>query len=284
MRLLTAIPAPPIDNLEFGPLTLHLYGLCIGIGMVVAITLAEHLLRRRGVPLGNFYAVVIPAVIMGFVGSRIYHVLSEPRRYADAPGDIVQVWNGGLGIYGAVIGGALTAWVLARRRGFPLGELLDAAAVGFPIAQAIGRVGNWVNQELFGGPTGLPWRLEVDALHRPARYADDCCFHPTFAYEGLANLVLATGLFVTHRRWGARPVGVLFALYVAGYSAIRVFVEELRVDEAHEWFGLRQNQWVALVLVIGGLAVAAALVRRQRRRGDAAASAASMDVREDRHY
>lgn len=264
--VLPAIPPPPFDDVQLGPLTLHLYGLLIGVAIVAAMSLSERLLARRGVDTTHYYRVIIPTVIAGFVGSRIYHVLSEPVRYARDPAAIVAVWNGGLGIYGAILGGLAAAWVLTRRYHIPRGEFVDAATVSLPLAQAIGRLGNYVNQELFGGPTSLPWALEVSPDRRPTRYAEECCFHPTFLYEGLANLVLFAVLLVAHRRWRNRPPGILFACYLAGYSLIRFFVEGVRVDPAHEWLGMRQNQWIALLLLAFGVALFALQRSRMRTR------------------
>lgn len=262
---LPTIPPPPFRDVELGPLTLHVYGLLIGIGIVLALQLTERLARRDGVRAEGLLPVLLPSIAMGFVGARLYHVLSEPLRYAREPLDILKVWEGGLGIWGAIAAGAVTAMVLAPRHGVDRRRLLDAAAPACALAQAIGRWGNYANQELFGRPTSLPWALEVDPAHRPERYAESSTFHPTFLYESLGLLGIVALLTVLALRWDTRPRGILFAMYVALYSTIRFFVEGLRVDPAHEFGPLRQNEWLALVLATGAVAIAATMILRARR-------------------
>lgn len=261
-----SIPAPPFDNLALGPVTFHGYGLIIGLAIVLAAIMGERLMARDGVEPTRSQPIMVWAVIGGFIGARLYHVASEPRRFADAPLDILRVWEGGLGIYGGVAGGAIAVMLSARRRGASIGVVADAAAPSLLAAQALGRVGNYLNQELFGGPSSLPWALEVDPAHRPPDLADVETFHPTFLYESLANLLLLVVFLRLHRRWRGRTPGVLFPLYVAAYSVVRIVVESLRIDPAHEWLGVRQNVWVAGVLVIAGLVVAAWMQSRARRR------------------
>lgn len=260
------IPAPPFQNLDLGPLTLHMYGLLIGIGVIAAVNICERNLRLQQLATTRLTRIVIPAVVIGFIGARLYHVLSKPAYYLDHPADIPAIWHGGLGVYGGVAAGALTAGLLARRYGLPASGLFDAAAPGIALAQAIGRWGNYFNQELFGRPTDLPWALEVNREHRPEQYAGDDTFHPTFLYESLWNLVVFGTLMVLLRRWHGRARGVIFALYAALYSAGRFFVEGLRSDPSHEWLGLRQNQWVALVVFIAAVLVAVWLQRRHANR------------------
>lgn len=262
---LATIPPPPVSDIELGPLTLHVYGLLIGLGIIAAIQLAERLARRDGVRVDGLLSVLLPAIAMGFVGARLYHVLSEPRRYARDPIDIFKVWEGGLGIWGAIAAGAITAMLLAPRHGIDRRRLLDAAAPACALAQAIGRWGNYANQELFGRPTTLPWALEVEPSHRPERFAQSTTFHPTFLYESLGLLAIVALLTVLALRWRTRPRGILFAFYVVLYSTIRFFVEGLRVDPAHEFGPLRQNEWLALVLAVGGAAVVVGMLVRQRR-------------------
>lgn len=158
--------------------------------------------------------------------------------------------------------------VALRKRGLQISAVLGCAAPAIPLAQAIGRCGNWFNQELFGRPTTLPWGLRIDAQHRPADYANSPTFHPTFLYEALANVLLCVVLILIDRRKSIRP-GSLFALYVGGYGAIRFFVEGMRIDEAHKVGGLRWNQWVALTAVLGA-AVYLVLRRNQRQSATAA--------------
>ena len=267
--LLATIPPPPFRNLELGPVVLHGYGLCIGLGIVLAMWIAEGILERAHVDTSRFTNLALLAVAGGFVGGRLYHVASEPVKFFHHPGDIVAVWHGGLGIYGAVLGGALVGLGLAPRFGIPRGALADAGAPALLAAQAIGRLGNYLNQELFGRPFDGAWALEVEQQRRPAAFRDQATFHPTFAYEAVANALLAAALLVLLRRWRHRAPGVVFALYVAAYSVVRLCVETLRIDPAHEWHGVRQNVWVAGSLVVLGLAAAAGLQHRYVRRAAA---------------
>lgn len=261
---LAFIPAPPIHNLHVGPLTLHIYGLIIGIGIIAGLRLMEHVLAKFEVDVSQFMSVMLPGVIGGFIGARLYHVLSEPVRYATHPGDIVAVWHGGLGIYGAVVGGTLTVWWRVRRIGGTFADWADAAAVGLPLAQAIGRWGNYVNQELFGRPTDAPWALRVDPFFRPAAHANDCCFHPTFLYESIGCLLLCVLLYTVATRWKHRSAGSIFLMYILGYSIIRIGMETLRIDTSHTFLGMRQNFWVSLTMGIGSI-IALARVRVRSR-------------------
>jgi prolipoprotein diacylglyceryl transferase len=263
--LLATIPPPPFQNLELGPLTLHGYGLVMGIAIILAINVWDRGLRLQHVDTARLTTLAVLSVVGGFIGARLYHVASEPIRYAHHPGQIIEIWNGGLGIYGAVLGGGLVAIGLAPRFGIPRRACADAAAPALLLAQAIGRLGNYLNQELFGKPTTGWWALKVDERFRPVEYLDRTTFHPTFLYESLACLALF-GLFSwLLRSWSSRPRGILLALYVTAYSIARILVEPLRIDHANHWLGLRQNVWVAGVLIVGSLLVAAFMVLRQRR-------------------
>jgi prolipoprotein diacylglyceryl transferase len=216
-------------------------------------------------------------VIAGVIGSRLYHVATDWSKFSpDHYSDIPKIWQGGLGIPGGLIGGIGVGAYLIKRRGMPLGIALNCAAPALALAQAIGRWGNYFNQELYGGPTKLPWGLEIDFDHRTgpaAKYAadsyKDTVFHPTFLYESLSNFALAGILLWIDRKYKVRP-GRLLAIYVLGYGAIRFFVEGMRIDEAHHVGGLRWNQWVALAAVIA----AGAYLLAMRGRGESPAAAA----------
>lgn len=262
MHILATIPPPPFRNVEIGPLTLHGYGLCIGLAIVFAVAISEWGLKRQHVDTSRMTPWAIVAVVAGFVGARLYHVASEPTHFLDHPGDILKVWEGGLGIYGGVLGGALVGLWLAPRFGIPRRAAADAAVPGILVAQAFGRIGNYLNQELFGKPFDGPWALEVDRFRRPAEYVDSTTFHPTFLYESLANLLLAAVFVTLVARWTTRTPGILFPLYVAAYSFVRMLVEPVRIDPAHEWLGVRQNVWVAGGLLLVSLAVAWYMRRR----------------------
>jgi prolipoprotein diacylglyceryl transferase len=259
--VLAAIPVPPSNGLHIGPLFVHAYGLAY----VAAILAAVAITRRRWAAAGGNPSVVdevaLVGVPAGIVGGRLYFLATS---WNEVPGHWwgpLAIWRGGLGIWGGIaLGVAAGLWWL-RRRGVPLAPFMDAAAPALLVAQSIGRVGNYFNQELFGGPTTLPWAVEIDPEHRPAGYAGSATFHPTFLYEIVWNLVLAALLVRLGRR--VRPPG-LFALYVAGYSLGRIGEELLRVDPAHRLFGLRLNFYVATALCLAG---AVWFVRSQRDAG-----------------
>ncbi|MDO4613514.1 MAG: prolipoprotein diacylglyceryl transferase [Actinomycetaceae bacterium] len=250
-----AIPSPPISTLSLGPLTVRIYGLCILAGIFTALIIAMRRYRERG---GNADYVVdaaLLAVPAGIIGGRIYHVVTSYQYYV-GPGrnlaDAVKIWHGGLGIWGAVALGALGAFVIVRYRRQRFAPFADALAPGLLCAQAVGRLGNWFNQELFGAPTALPWGLSIDDAHLPAGYASGTLFHPTFLYEMIWNLALAAVLVWWDRR--RRPsAGVVWWLYVAGYCAGRVWIEYLRIDEANLIFGVRLNVWTSLVGIVVAL-------------------------------
>jgi prolipoprotein diacylglyceryl transferase len=256
------IPPPPFDDVTIGGLTLHGYGLVIGIALITAIWVWEWCLKRQHVDVSRLTSLALISIAAGFIGARIYHVLSEPVRYWNAPGDAVKVWEGGLGIYGGVLLGAFVGLLLAPRFGVPRRAGADAAVPAILVAQAIGRIGNYLNQELFGRPFDGPWALEVDAIHRPAGYEDVATFHPTFLYEQTGTLLLAGVFLWLYLRWSERTPGILMPLYISAYSAVRIVVESLRIDDAHEWLGVRQNVWIAGVLLVGGLVVAFVMHRR----------------------
>jgi len=266
--LVGAIPSPSDNAIGIGPLQLRAYGLAIAVGAVVAVWVAPRRWAARGGDPADVSSLAAWSVIAGLVGARAYHVLTDYHRFQGRWLHAFAVWEGGLGIPGGLLVGVITGVVLARRRGLPAAQLLDVVAPAIPIAQAIGRLGNWFNQELFGRPTSLPWGLRIDAEHRPDGYERFATFHPTFLYEALWNLALA-GLLVLYerRRPGARP-GTVFVLYVGGYGLGRLWVEALRIDDATRLAGLRVNIWVSL-LAIAASAVALAVLRH-RQRTDAA--------------
>lgn len=260
--LVATIPPPPFQNLHIGSLTLHGYGLTMGIAIVVAISVAEWGLKQQHVDTSRFTPFALACIVAGFVGARLYHVASEPVRYWDHPEDIIKVWNGGLGIYGAVAAGAEVGLSIAPKFGIPRRAIADAVAPALLFAQAIGRFGNYLNQELFGGPFDGPWALEVDPKYRPPGYEDVATFHPTFLYEQLGTLLLGVLFVVLLKRWSSRPRGILLPLYVSAYSLVRLCVEPVRIDFAHELAGVRQNVWVAGTLVVAGLVIAWIMYRR----------------------
>jgi prolipoprotein diacylglyceryl transferase len=263
--LVGAIPSPPSNAIGIGPLQLRAYGLAIAVGVLVAVWVAQRRWAARGGDPADISYLATWSVVAGLVGARAYHVLTDYHRFQGRWLHALAVWEGGLGIPGGLLAGVVTGVVLARRRGLPAAQLLDVVAPAIPLAQAIGRLGNWFNQELFGRPTDLPWGLRIDAAHRPDGYERFATFHPTFIYEALWNLALA-GLLVLYerRRPDARP-GTLFALYVGGYGLGRLWVEALRIDDATRLAGVRVNIWVSLLAITASTVTLAVLHHRQRR-------------------
>jgi len=263
--MVAAIPSPPSNGLHVGPLLVHAYG----IAYVFAVLAAVMITTRRWEKLGGSRELVHDVALWGFpaglIGGRLYFLATSWNEVPPHWWGPFAVWRGGLGIWGGIAAGTIAGLVVLRRRGADIGAFLDAAAPALLVAQAIGRIGNYFNQELFGGPTNLPWGLEIDPAHRPAGYAQYATFHPTFLYELLWNLALAGALVWLGRKGRVRAPG-LFALYVAGYSGFRIFEELLRVDPAHHIFGLRLNFFVATLLFLAGLAWFAAIQSGRRLR------------------
>jgi phosphatidylglycerol---prolipoprotein diacylglyceryl transferase len=261
--LLASIPSPSNPFVfHLGGLAPRWYGILLAAGILIAILVTRRQLALRGRDPGIAGEVAVWAVPCGVVGARLYHVATDWSAFSGHLENIPRIQQGGLGIYGALLGGALGAVIGARRAGVPLLVILDCAAPGVALAQALGRFGNYFNQELFGGPTSLPWGLEIDPENRPAQYLNDTTFHPTFLYESLWNLLVMAILLRVARRWRRQPAGYVLALYLALYSLGRFFVEGLRVDPAHEIGPLRLNQVVAAVVFALSLVALARLRRR----------------------
>ncbi len=261
--MIASIPSPSFNSIDIGPLSINLYGLFIALGVVAAIWLFGRRLEQRGA--GNSddaSAIGLWAVLAGVIGARLYHVATDWDRFEDDLGKIPAIWEGGLGIPGGLLVGVPVGLFVAHRKGISVGMAATCAAPAIPLAQSIGRWGNYFNQELYGGPTDLPWALEIDAAHLEPGYAVGTTFHPTFLYESLWTLGLCFLLLWIDRRF--RPaLGQLMVMYVIGYGVGRFWVEGLRIDTADELGGLRWNQWVALVAVISGVIVLAAMRRVQ---------------------
>jgi len=275
--VIASLPSPSTGVLELGPLSLRAYGLCIALGALLAIRLASSRQDRRGGPKGLVESIAWWAVPAGLVGARLYHVATDWNRgdpsYADDPLRIVRIWEGGLGIWGGVALGTAVGCLVAARKGARPLRLMDVAAPAIPLAQAVGRVGNWFNQELFGRPTDLPWGLRIDPENRPAAFAASDTFHPTFLYEALWLLAIVAILLAVERRQRLRP-GQLFALYVALYTAGRWAIETLRIDAATQVAGFRVNELVAPAVGVAALIAFALLGRRD----EAALTAPELEV------
>jgi prolipoprotein diacylglyceryl transferase len=228
--------------LEIGPLTIHFYAICILAGIIVAVWLGRVRYKAFGGNPEDISEAATWAIPAGIIGGRIYHVLTAPEKYFGkngTPSDALKIWEGGLGIWGAISLGALAAYLFYRTHkttlAFPY--FLDSVAPGIAIAQAIGRIGNWFNVELFGSPSTLPWALSVPKFDRPYGYAAFATYHPTFLPGKIKNTV--------------KNPGDLFALYVLGYTCGRLWIEALRIDEAHQIFGIRLNVWVSMLVLLG---------------------------------
>ena len=245
--LLGVIPSPSSGSIHLGPLRLNAYGLMIAIGVIAAVRIAGRRAENKGVgTTEDISSIAMWAVPAGVLGGRAYHVLTDYERFQGQWFDAIKIWQGGLGIWGGVTAGVVIGWWCARRRGLDAWWIISCAAPAIAIAQAIGRWGNWFNQELFGRPTTLPWALKVSGnIAEKAGYAAGTTFHPTFLYESVGCVVLAWLLIRLERR--ITPArGRLFAWYVAGYTVLRFGTESIRIDTAHHVGGMRLNQWVAI--------------------------------------
>ncbi len=247
---LASIPSPSSGILDLGPLSLHMYGLML----LVAIAACVYITGRRWTRLGGDWDLVLQVAVWGvaagIAGARLYHVVTSWNEVPDHWWGPFAVWEGGLGVWGGILFGVLAGAFVVRRAGQSVRLMLDAAAPGLLVAQGIGRIGNWWNQELFGKPTDLPWALEINPEHRPAGYLASPTFHPTFLYELAYDLAAAGALILIGARFRIRPPA-LFALYVSLYTFGRFFEELLRIDPAHHIAGLRLNAWVSLILFAG---------------------------------
>jgi prolipoprotein diacylglyceryl transferase len=268
--VIAAIPSPPVNGFHVGPFLVHAYGLAYVVALIAAVAITVRRWERAGGSRQLVYEVALWGFPAGLIGGRLYFLATSWDQVPDHWWGPLAVWDGGLGIWGGIACGTLVGlWVL-RRRGADIARFLDAAAPALLVAQSIGRVGNYFNQELFGGPTSLPWGLAIDPAHRPPGYEGFTTFQPTFLYEIVWNLSLAAFLVWLGKRGRVRAPG-LFALYVAGYSGFRILEELLRVDPAHHLLGLRLNLYVAAALCVVGLLWFARIQRRGswRRHGTA---------------
>ncbi|MDX6247537.1 MAG: hypothetical protein QOF10_897 [Kribbellaceae bacterium] len=249
------IPSPSQGVWHLGPLPLRAYAICILAGIFAGYWLGRKRWVARGGSPEILADVIMWAVPFGLVGARIYHVITDNELYfgpGKHPIDALKIWHGGLGIWGAVAFGALGAWIACRRHKVPFLAVADAMAPGIALAQVVGRFGNYFNQELFGKPTTLPWGLEIDPAHRPEGYTQFATFHPTFLYEAIWNLGVIAIVILADRRFKLGH-GRAFALYVAGYTAGRAWIENLRIDTVNHFLGLRLNVWTALILFVASV-------------------------------
>jgi prolipoprotein diacylglyceryl transferase len=248
------IPSPADNGFYLGPLFFHAYGICY----VLAVTAAIMITRRRWAKAGGDPDIVYEVAKWGFpsglIGARIYFLITTPSQMPDHWWGPFAIWDGGLGIWGGIAGGvAGGVWYLRKRLAWPdVYRFMNASTPSLLVAQSIGRIGNYFNQELFGKPSTLPWALKISYAHRPPGYSQYATFQPTFLYEIIWNLALAAVLIWLDNRRKIRAPG-LFPLYVAGYSAFRIFEETLRIDYSVHILGMRLNFWIALIGTLAGL-------------------------------
>ena len=267
VQYLATISSPTQSVWHLGPFPIRAYAVFILLGIVAACAIAEWRLRQRGAPKWMILDIALYAVPFGLIGGRLYHVITDAQKYFGPGGNPVKafaIWEGGLGVWGAIALGGVGAWLACRRLGVPLTLLADAAAPGMPVAHALGRVGNWFNNELYGSHTDLPWGLvvyswnltagrpNVDPVTGEPLIEPGGPFHPVFLYEFLWCLGVAAMVYLVDRRFRLGK-GRAFALYVAGYTAGRFWIEALRIDEAHHVAGMRLNNWTALLVFAGAI-------------------------------
>ncbi|MBB2947101.1 prolipoprotein diacylglyceryl transferase [Actinoplanes lutulentus] len=270
--IVAAIPSPATAVWHLGPVPIRAYALCILAGIVVAALIMERRLRARGVAPGVGMDIATWAVPFGILGARVYHLITSPQGYLDDPLRAFAIWEGGLSIWGAVAGGAVGAWIGARKAGVPLGVVADAIAPALPVGQAIGRLGNWFNNEVYGRATTLPWGLEVHDMSTGELLPG--LFHPVFAYEMGWTLGVALLVWQWDRRFGFER-GRAFAVYVMGYAVGRFWIELLRIDEANTILGVRLNVFSTVVVFV----LAAVYFVRTRPGADRSGSELSSAVR-----
>lgn len=264
--VLASIPSPSSNAIELGPLSLRAYGLMIALGVIAAVFVAQKRWVERGGHPDDISTIAMWTVPAGLIGARLYHVITD-WRFDEGWAEPFKIWEGGLGIPGGMAAGILTGLWVIRRNGWNRRELLDSIVPALPLAQAIGRFGNWFNQELFGGPSNLPWAVEIDERHAAAAgHPGVETFHPTFLYESLFNVGLFAFLVWVDRTGRIRRGG-LVAVYIVGYSVARLWLETVRIDPATEIAGVRVNIWMSLV----GIAVAGGWLLARGRRDTAEA-------------
>lgn len=265
--LLASIPSPAQDVWQLGPIQIRAYAVCIVVGIVVALWLGRRRWVARGGSAGDVTDVTLWAVPFGVVGARAYHVASEPQLYFSEgkdPWRALEFWSGGSAIWGALAGGVLGAWIVCKVKRIRLPVMADALAPAVLVGIAIGRWGHWFTQELYGGPTDLPWAVEIDFSHRLPQYAQYEAFHPTFLYESLGALLLTLVLVLLDRRFKI-GYGRLFALFLMGYAVARAGTEYLRIDLVNEILEQRVTVWVSGAVFLGALAYF--VISRKKRPG-----------------
>ncbi len=249
-----SIRSPSRNLVEVGPLDIHFYGMLVALGVVIAFVVTTRRYVRFGGDPEVGERAAFWAVVIGFLGARAAYVSTHTASFVGRWWHVIAIWEGGLAIFGGLTAGALTAVLLLWRRGGDIRAFADAVAVALPLAQAVGRWGNYFNQELFGTPSSLPWAVEIASRYRPAEYADSATFHPAFLYESLWNLVVVVGVLLWLERRRLLAPGGLFLAYLGLYGVGRFLLELIRVDTTFRVLGVSRNGWVALATVIGASA------------------------------
>jgi prolipoprotein diacylglyceryl transferase len=252
--ILASIPSPPINDFHIGPLRLTFYGIFVMTGVVIAWLVTRNRFVDRGGDAAIAERIVLRVIIFGFLGARLAYVSTHLSRFEGEWWKVIAIWEGGLAIYGGLTIGAIVMVVYCRKWGASLPDFLDSVAPAVPFAQAMGRFGNYFNQELFGTPTDLPWGLEIDPQFRPEEFQEFETFHPTFLYESILNVALGFFIIWFGRRYPAMR-GRLVGIYFLGYGAIRFLMELIRTDTTWRLLGLSRNGWVSVGVMILGLIV-----------------------------
>lgn len=269
MHLITSIPSPSIQYFDLGPLRIHIYALCILLGIALATWITDARLSKRGAERGVVLDIILWAVPLGIIGARFYHVFTHPADYFYEGADLLKVfyiWEGGNAIFGSLLGGAVGAWIGCKQTGIRFWSFADALAPAMLIAQATGRLGNYFNHELFGQPTTLPWGLEIESTNPafPAGLPEGTLFHPMFLYEILWNLLGAFVIIVLERklylRWGKA-----FGVYLIWYGIGRSVFETYRLDSSETFLSIRTNVWAALLAIVVGVLII--LIQNRRHPG-----------------
>lgn len=251
--VLASIPSPPVNDFHIGPLRVTFYGLLVMTGVVIAWLVTSRRFAERGGDIEIAERIIIRVIIFGFLGARAAYVSTHLSRFEGEWWKVIAIWEGGLAIYGGLTVGAIVMYLYARKWGVRLPDFLDSVAPAVPLAQALGRWGNYFNQELFGTPTELPWGLEIDPRFRPEEYAQFETFHPTFLYESVMNVGLSIFIIWIGNRYPAMR-GRLVGIYFLGYGFIRFLMELIRTDTSFRFLGLSRNGWVSIgVMILGAL-------------------------------
>lgn len=254
MSFFAALPSPAQNVLELGPLTIHVYGIMMAVGIIVAIVVSKKRYERFGGSGELFESIAIWAVVAGVIGARAGYVATHTHLFTERPWAVLFVWEGGLAFYGGILFGALAVVYLTQRRHGDFFAFADAVAIGIPLAQGIGRWGNYFNQELFGTPSSLPWAIIIDPARRPPGFEQFQTFHPTFLYESFWNFFVIVPTVLWLEKRGMLAKGSSFGVYLVMYSVVRFGVELLRTDTTFRLFGISRNGWLSVAVFIGGWA------------------------------